>query len=338
MGLLTDNLYESIINTEAPSAEELRIISGYGSASFLKRVKQEYPHLKIDLFLGMTSQGISKRNHIGFKELTNTFEDIAVYYEVRGIPNHMKIVEFRSSEKTRTYLGSANFTENGFVNQKEVMTLIETNTDMLFEDQQQSSLICTDEEIERHVPIYLDDLIPGEESEVTIGKKSIEENETTKYVIETNKRKLTKKSFSKELADLRSNSNKAYYNRFEIEAVLEAKNSPRWDNTGINAWKDKKVPTLVQTPRLLFNKIFPVDEIFEIFADDGNKYMAKLTGRFDGELELINGNIYEYVKKRINLNEHRPISREDLERFGNTKIQFERIDKLKYLMSFGLDN
>lgn len=335
--LVTENLYHNIIEKEAPYFNELIIISGYGSADFLANITSRYPHLKISLFLGMTQTnlGISKKNHCEFKKLTELNNNIFVYYQINGAPTHMKVVEFCLGETRKTYVGSANFTENGFINNRELMVLITESATELFVEQMKVSLLCTNERIDDYIYFY---------SENEEALESVIREEGSKYDNEVNERKLTNPKESRDIEpdiifkfkDIRSTRNFSFFNIFEIEIVLNQINDPRWYDSGINSWMNGKIPSLLQTPKVFFDKIFPVGEVFEIIADDGKIYDAKLTGRFNKNLELVNGNFYEYVRKRIGLNEKRPISRDDLKMYGNTKICFERIDELKYLMSFNL--
>lgn len=335
--LVTENLYHNIIEKEAPDFNELKIISGYGSSEFLANITSKYPHLKISLFLGMTQTnlGISKKNHDEFKKITELNNNILVYYQINGVPTHMKIVEFCLGETKKSYVGSANFTENGFINNRELMTLITDSTKELFCEQMKVSLLCTDETIDEHIFFY-------SENEGTM--ESLIQEESSNYSDEIKNKKLenpqglryTESDIVFKFRNVRSTRNFSFFNIFEIEIVLNQINNPRWYDSGINSWVNGTTPSLLQTPKVFFDKIFPVGEIFEIIADDGQIYDAKLTGRFNKNLELINGNFYEYVRKRIGLNEKRPISREDLEIYGKTKVCFERIDELKYLMSFNL--
>lgn len=327
--LFFDNLYEKIIRTESKHSFELRIISGYGSASFLRRVKEEFPHLKISLFLGMTFQGVSEKDHKGFVKINKDFEDVKVYYEIDGLATHTKLVEFISEKGKKIYIGSANFTDNGFFHQREIMALVNDSTKELFDYQKSISMLCVDKDIEKYINIYPNNSIFVADFPETY----IEELRNSENGKESN-RNMTDQQFLVKLTDLRQNINPKYYTKFDIEVVLEEKNNPRWADSGINAWIDKKKPSLIQTPRMLFDKVFPENKVFEIYSDDGNIYLAKLVGRFNGNLVLTNGDFYEYVRKKINLEKKRPISFEDLQKYGSTKIHFERLEELKYYMYF----
>ncbi|EAE3409279.1 TPA: phospholipase D family protein [Listeria monocytogenes] len=341
MVLYTNNLYEHIIETEAPNFSALRIVSGYGSATFLKKVIKDFPHLSIELYLGMTFQGISQKNHEEYCSLMRK-NNIDVYYQVEGIQNHMKLVEFKTPLKTKTFIGSANFTENGFINQRELMSEVEDETDAIFSYQAELSLKANTEDINNYITFFEDEESNIDGKENCREKTEIKSNDTD-YPLEKRDRKFTTLSESKLkkyralLNSMRSSANPEYFRTFDIEIVLD-ENNPRWSDTGINSWVVNKKPVLVQTPRVLFDNVFPTDKIVEIYTDDGNHYQGKLTGRFDGNFVLIDGNLYDYVRERIGLKKIRPISREDLVIFGCTKLHFERIEETKYFMSFGLND
>lgn len=113
---------------KAPEFNVLRIISGYGSASFLKKVVNGFSHLTIELYLGMTFQDVWQKNHKAYCALMRK-SNIDIYYQVEGIQNHMKLVEFKSP--TKMFICSANFTEDGFIKQRELIAEVEEETDSL---------------------------------------------------------------------------------------------------------------------------------------------------------------------------------------------------------------
>lgn len=328
MTVISENLYDEIICKEASRSSELRMISGYGSWTFLKKVKQEFPSLKITLIIGMTVFGISKSNHEGFQKICRQYDDVNVYYTIDGLPNHMKLMQFINDNQVISFLGSANFTENGFINQKEIMANIDDDVTKVFINQQAMCKMCTSEDIHEYVLVFSD------ESSISENSYDLEISLPTSIDEDGNGKLRKQDMFTKlRFRNLRSNIDISYYSVFDLEIILGG-NNPRWKDSGINAWVNGKTPTLLQTPSLFFDKIFPLDENFEIYADCGKRYLAKIGGRFSGHLEFLNGSIYDYVREKIGLISKRPISRDDLLNYGNTKLHFERIDRLKYLMSF----
>lgn len=328
MVLCNTDLYKNIIENELEKASELHVISGYASANFLSNIVDEFPHVNITLFIGMYREGISKKDHEIYKNLTLKFESINVYYQIEGPPTHMKLLEFISTTERTTYIGSANFTDNGFKNNRELMVKGSEYTGSLFRDQRNKSMICTSHEINNYINFYDEkeniNLEVDTEIESYDSMNVVNENIEKEYVI--------RKRNIRNIPNIRTNINERYYDKFSIEIVLNKESNPRWDTTGINRLFDDKIPSLCDTPRLPFYKLFPEDTIFDIHADDGNHYKAKLTGITNRDLILVNGNFYEYVKNKAGIEEYKPISRPDLESVNMTKINFERIDKNVYFM------
>lgn len=338
MTLYINNLYTHIIQREAPNSTHLRVISGYGSASFLEKVANEFPNLKIQLFLGMTSQGISVRNHEGYRTLMKRNTNIQVYYQINEVPNHMKVLEFSSETQSTAFIGSANFTENGFVTQREIMTQVTDSLASLFKYQLEVSVECTKDAIEKLLIIFSDENFSKVKNEIS----NVEDSnnvENTMTLVEVNKIDIDDLEYQKQtqrIRDLRSQANPEYYHTFNLEIVLDSKYNPRWNSTGINSWTENKIPVLEQTSKILFDKLFPIDNNFQVYADDGHVYIGELTGRFNGNFKLVNGNLYDYVRNHIGIKEYRPISREDLQSYGDTRLHFERLDENLYSMCFGL--
>ena len=108
--LFNNDLYKKIICKEASRFNYLRIISGYGSADFLRRVNRDFPELQIDLFIGMYKEGFSINSHKKFIEIMTEYPDVQVYYQYEGKSTHIKLIEFSDKMKRSTYVGSDNFT------------------------------------------------------------------------------------------------------------------------------------------------------------------------------------------------------------------------------------
>lgn len=311
--IILTNLYEAIIGTNS-NAEKMRVISGYASPVFLRRVKRDYPSMKIELFIGMSQKGINKKNHDEYIGICKDFNDIDVYYQVSGNYTHRKIVEFNYINRQKVYIGSANFTENGFIKQKELMVNIHYNVNDLFVLQKEMSVKCQDERVPDLIPLYNEDLNSNVESE--------EEVDNTQEDLKSH---LINGSIQRH-ANYQDNT-------FDIEIVFDSKFDPHWESNGINAWTDNKVPYLLQTPKQFFDTIFPRDSIFKIITNEFI-FEARLQGDFYRELVILNGNIYEYVREKIGLIERRPITREDLLEYGNTKFRFTKVNDFLFEMIF----
>lgn len=342
MTLYTTNLYERLIETNAPHFCELRVMSGYGSPTFFEKIATRYKNLKIKIYIGMTFQGISKKSHKFYIKLMRENPNIEVFYQIKGIQSHIKLIEFKKKNLRKAYMGSANFTENGFINQRELMTEVNDETDTLFNSQEIVSLKANSTSIHNYITFFDEEsqLEHNEECNIesvndNYSENTIENVNTPKKINQNKNEKLVNKN---KLMDFRSETNYLFYKKFDIEIVLDEKKNPRCLDSGINSWINGKDPVLTQTPKLSFAKLFPIEKTFEILTVEGEKYKAKLTGKFNGDLKLLDANFYDYIKKLIGLKERRAISRQDLLDFGCTKLSFERLDEFKYIMTFGLND
>ncbi|MFL0504198.1 phospholipase D family protein [Ureibacillus sp. 179-F W5.1 NHS] len=335
MNTYTENLYNNIFNKIANEYTNLRVISGYGSATFLKRVIEDFPHLSVELFLGMASEGVSINNHVAYQKFTKSEDKVNVYYQISKPLNHMKILEFSNSTAKTLLAGSANFTENGFLIQRELMSTITDNLDSLFEEQRANSLICIDPTVEQYISFYKEDTNKGYITEVTKLDKGKQD-----VVIGMNNLQVTPEQvhhFKQKMLELSSRVDFSLYTTFEISVVLKSEHNPMWSCKGINAWTIGKEPVLEQTPRLSFDKVFPKNKEFTIFTDDNQTFRAKLTGNFNGQLTILNCNLYDYICNRISLTQKRPISYDDLVAKNCTTMYFKRINEIEYCMSFNKD-
>lgn len=330
--LYTDNLYQTVIKNLSPNAVNLAVISGYSAGKFLEQVAMDFPNLSIQLYLGMTHQGIPKNDHMIYTKLMKINKNIKVFYQVKGSPTHMKVYEFKSLRETRTLIGSANFSDNGFNNHREILTEVADDFTALFSEQQKLSLPCTAKNIDSYVSIIEDikDLVKINYEEIVEAlnvdeELAIKENEEEYIIPKRNKNILNR---------LKTNRNFKYYTSFEVEIVLSSTANPRWDETGINACFDNKVSALQETANKPFSKMFPIDKTFDLYTEDGFCYRAQLFDKFDSRLKILDGDFYLFIKDKIGLQEYIPISREMLVEYGSTSIKFERIDETKYIMKF----
>ncbi|SFC00160.1 PLD-like domain [Alkalibacterium subtropicum] len=319
LAIILNDLYNSIIMNNSKSHSKLRVITGYASPIFLRRVKRDFPELAVELYIGMAREGISQKSHQQFLEISDTYSNVNVYYQVKGVPTHRKLLEFYSNVSRKVYVGSANFTENGFLRQNELMINIHYNPSQLFLEQNNVSLNCNHENITDYIKLIEDESLK-EDNEYVVDNK-----ETENIIKEELKTGINHKVSYSEKIDFNAS--------FEIEAVLDPHHNRHWETTGLNAWMNNRSPYIMQTPKLFFDTIFPVGVRFKIITKEF-VFEAELQGDFNKELVITNGNIYEYVREKINLKERRPISKDDLINYGNTKFRFTKINDYLFKMTF----
>ena len=320
--MFINNLYENIIKVDFKDCHTINILSGYASGVFLEKVITECPNLKIELYLGMTKEGLLTGNHKIFQDLTKNNPNINVYYQIKGPPNHMKIYSlFKNGKQIKSFVGSANFTENGFEHNKEI--LVESNLDFLdiFDVQKINSLICTHSDIEKYVSInnaVIEDPLLGEEEAET---KEPFNTENNKYNLKNDK-----------LISVKNKANYKYYKEFEIEVVKS--NDKNWEFTGINNGLYDGTPHITIGNTLYLKKVFPRDDDFLLITDEGKEYKVRVSAENRDALYFIDIDIYEYFRNKLNWEQKKPIRHEDLEEVGYNKMKFIRLDKFKYYIDF----
>lgn len=320
--MIIDNLYENIIKTCFKKSNRITILSGYGSGKFLKKVLKDCPELKLDLYLGMTHEGVSTSSHHTFQHLTKTNPYINVYYQIKGTPNHMKIYSiYNLDEQMVSFAGSANFTENGFEYNKEI--LVEGNLDFkeIFDAQHINSLICTDRDIEKYVNIYNAVIEDSDDSETNRKYESSFVSGSKIYNPKSNK-----------LISMRNKASHKYFKEFDIEVVKS--NDKNWEFTGINSGLYGGTPHLDIGNTLYLKQVFPRDTDFSLITDEDKEYKVRASANDRDALYFIDEDIYDFFRKKLGWKQIRPISYKDLRAIGSNQIKFIRLDKLKYYIEF----
>lgn len=326
--MIKDNLYKNIIAENASVANMLKIISGYGSAKFTERVLKEFPDLKIELFLGMTMDGVSINNHSRFLSLIESYPNrLNVYYQVENPNTHIKLYSwYYKTYNLINFAGSANFTENGFINNRELLVPCNGDIEQLFLKQFEISMDCQNSKINEYIKFYNDEIIVEETGETQINtQKTINSEENKSIITASNYR-------DRYFLNYYLRKKNEVISEFKVPVLLKTETSP--DTTGINAWNRKKqLPYLKQSPNYPFSKFFPLDKTVTFFTDDGRKVEGVVRGSKDRQLEFEH-NIYEYISNRIGLYEKRPINFKDLLDYGRSYITLSKISDHEYLLDF----
>lgn len=318
MSIFYNNLYSNVLKENCNMFNKLTIISGYASASFLQRVLVEFPNLYIDLYIGMSQEGILISNHNKFLEIMRTYPNVKVYYQVNGNLTHIKSYTFSANEKIKTFIGSANFIENGFICNNEILSEINEPMIQLHDKQKEVSKLCTDKDIGSYIK-FSDNKLQNEDifNEIDLIKSKIE-------------------YFNKENNIYNEVDSKFLSNYIKLPVVVPLKASALWDSTGINSIFKDKQPNLVMAN-------YNSSKLKEFFNESMTNYVydfentllkCELDGPFKRELHFLNINIYDYFRKIIGLKEQTPITHEHLEYFGYKFFTFKKVESNKYLLTF----
>lgn len=148
--LLVKDIFEEIFN-DTSSSSEIKVITGYSSGEFVNYFINCFKEAKLELYIGMSQQGILQSDHIVYNDLMSKNPNVKIYYQVRDVPTHIKLIEICERSYTRTYVGSANFSFDGLFKHNELMVLTNEKTDDLFNVQKSRSVLVNSEDAKQVV-------------------------------------------------------------------------------------------------------------------------------------------------------------------------------------------
>lgn len=232
----------------------------------------------------------------------------------------MKVYSLYDNDQLYTsFVGSPNFTENGFMHNQEILVESPLSFQSLFDTQYSNSMICTDKKIKKYIKIY------------NLSAENVEDEEENKT--DSSRSNYNKAPFKIDrLIQARNRASYKYYDEFELEIIKS--NELNWAITGINSGFNDQVPHIPIGTKLFHEDKIPRDIDFTIETNNGEVFKVFSSSSDRGALFFRDTNIYEFIKNKVNLNERRPISRLDLEKANCTHVEFIRLDKLKYYVEF----
>ena len=122
--MITQNLFEEVLVTPASGgASELLIVSGYASGSMayrhLSTPEIAVAGVKTRLIVGMAQEGIRLADHAMFSQLEKDHR-FECHYRVARPDVHSKVYVWMSGDNPLTaFIGSANYTEQGFLSDRQ---------------------------------------------------------------------------------------------------------------------------------------------------------------------------------------------------------------------------
>jgi hypothetical protein len=123
--MITNDLYNTVLLAPAKAdvQNELYIVSGYASATFLRRhladLTAKKMHFTLHLIIGMPSR---KSDHEAFLQLHEAYPDnFKGYYYNGAVPLHSKVYAwFLNQTPACGFAGSANYSQYGFFSDKQI--------------------------------------------------------------------------------------------------------------------------------------------------------------------------------------------------------------------------
>lgn len=315
MTIFTSDLFDSVLlNPVRNGCDELIVLSGYSNASVINyfwsecdRLRLPAPAVKLIIGMGHQIGGLTLR---GLRQLEADAESRFSCGVISEAPYvHSKVyLWLRQGEPQTAFLGSANFSQNGFLSlQREVLTEVDaTEAQLLIEVESARAIGCGD--------AALDGIIDVVEPEfatifggVALKDSSLLQSVTISLV--TDKR-----------GPLR----------------VPERSGLNWGNRPEHN-RDPNQAELRVTAEINRSKFFPpVGVHFSVLTDDGEVFncVRAQSGGKAIESNPSNAALGRYFRRRLGLASGSVVTIEDLDRYGRRDVTFFRLNEYEFLLDF----
>ena len=330
--MLTEALFnEILLNPAQRSADTLRIVSGYASATMVsrhfKQLQQIRKKVRVELIVGMAVQdGLSSKDHQSFQSLASS-SDYRSLFECRYVayrpPVHSKVYVWHSNgEPITAFIGSANYTQVAFgASRKEAMVEGNPNEATVYFDLiRQDTVDCLDQQVENLISIY-------EEPAYSLGMPLEDEDE----------------------AESGGSTGQAWEFVASLPHVTVsflASDGRLPQRSGLN-WGQR--PELGRNPNQAYVRLpnpiaksdfFPTrGEHFTIITDDDKSLICARAQDNGKAIHTPDSNSMMgiYFRNRLGLPDGSMITRQHLDAYGRTNVDFYKIDEETFYMDFSVD-
>jgi hypothetical protein len=324
--MIYKDLYnEVLVKPCQEGADTLKIISGYATSamasSHLDDLHKKHLDVHISLLVGMCpSDGLSLSNHHGFQSILNSKVDafksrFSCSYIYKAPPVHSKLyIWYRDKNIYRAFVGSANYTQNAFYNQREVLAEI-TNINIAEYCQilERDSIFCNLPEAESLICLHNDG---------NYYRRHIHEDRN----IDTEVKDTSVEYVTASLLSSQTG---------EVQSV----GGLNWGHRG----KRNRNEAYIQLRPEVYKSDFfpPKPQHFTVVTDDNKSFICCRAekGEQGHTIHTPQNNSFlgEYFRNRLGLANGAFVMRQDLERYGRTDVTFYKIGD-EYYMDFSVQN
>ncbi|GHT13393.1 NgoFVII family restriction endonuclease [Planctomycetales bacterium] len=319
--MITTGLYDSVLIAPClDGANELKIISGFATSAMaschIADLQNRNQNVKISLLLGMCpSDGISLGNHRGFQSLVSDNQsNFTCSYISQAPPVHGKLyIWYRNNQLYKTFIGSANYTQNAFFEKQREILAEFSDDDLLqyYTDLESESVYCNCDEVEGLIRIRNDkNYYRQHPNEDIVGIEPIFDTKGLESAT--------------------------------VSLVDRDGNVPR--HSGLN-WghrdtynRDKNQAYLSLSPEVYRSDFFPPKpQHFTIITDDQKAIICVRAQKSEVGNAIhsrINNQLGEYMRNRLGLASGALVERTHLDKHGRTDVVFYKLDNENYYMDF----
>ncbi|WP_214873596.1 restriction endonuclease PLD domain-containing protein [Exiguobacterium sp. s140] len=329
MYLISDLEKQVIAIPYSQGYRHLRVLSGYVSPFYVERILNTYKELHLEITVGMISvDGLSIWHHHYFLNLVNRFHDrLEINYHIKRPGNHRKVYYWNeSSYKEIVFVGSANFTLNGFGGQQEI--LVESTFANIEEAFGGLSLIsCDNPDVEDHVSFY------------SVSPRRIEVP-TTNMTNEDYGHEIEDSSLVSEAINTIANLYGEYVDLSLIDRTGEVpkRSGLNWGQRDKRNRNQAYIP-VPQSVHKADSTFFPHSAMpFLILTDDGEHLVCVMAQQKRKAIETHENNsiLGAYFRRRLGLENGAFIKVADLRRYGRDSVRIYRIDDETYYLDFSV--
>ncbi len=303
--MFSEHLYRDVLLAPAMAgANELKIVSGYASASMAHRHLNDEEILnrgvKVQLVYGMAkADGVSLIDNSMFRQLQQGGR-FQCNYRIDRPAIHAKVYVWSSDgTPTKAFIGSANYTQKGFIapdQRQEAMAETDPGlADAFFEEALRGSLEIDHADVDQHIAMFSPKQAIPDRDRVTVSL-------------------------------LTSNG------------LVPARSGLNW---GQRAGRQRDQAYLSVPRKIALQKFFPSRGTqFTVLTDDGLPLMAVVAQDGDKAIETPDGNhiLGQYFRRRIGVPLGSFVTRQDLDAYGRTSVEFTKLDDETYLMDFSVQD
>ncbi len=311
--MITNNLYKEIlINPVSNGNDELFIVSGYSSATFLRRhlndIKIINPKVKLNLLIGMHHKRNDHSAYLNIKKLyPNSFD--GYYYS--GSPGvHSKTYSWIKDGVPKIgFSGSANYSQYGFFNTMQQNQMVEDDPSII---EKYFNLLLKDS-------IRIEDYIPSEEDSI--------ETPNVEGSLAPGTIEWIKYNESVRISLLSRNGEVAQRSVLNWGQRPEENRNP--DQAYLPIRLDARKEGFLPERNFTFTLLTDDDKTFDcVRAQDGGKAIHTTND---------NSELGKYLRNRLNLESGSPIKIDDLIRYGRTDFLLKKLDDETFYLDFSND-
>ncbi|MFC5602451.1 restriction endonuclease PLD domain-containing protein [Sporosarcina koreensis] len=328
MFLLTDLDYHVFEIPYQSGFRRIRILSGYASSAFLMHILTNYPDLEIELIIGMArTGGINRWDHIRYQEIAYSNQMITISYQRETPGIHTKIYHWDDpfGGNSITFIGSANFSWNGFRDQNELLAQVDyPNIEDVFDVAE--TIDCRDSNVENYIRFFS-----------LRGRRVI----TALTGPQTSRVQLEMEIPNGEDVDTITLNDLDF-----VDLPLLTNNDTSIQETAGLNWGQRPgrntneayIPVSTTFNRHNPNFFPPLEQAFTILTDDGEQLICKMAQQNRKAIQTTENNsiMGRYFRERLGVAYGARVDVQDVLNYSRTSVRIYKIDSETYFMDYGI--